>query len=367
LQGQVRSSIRSVLPQTYDNRPEFKVFTDVTGPILFLPQLPENRGQQRLQFSSQTRPLLLSTARATINTLAISGLKRLLPKSIRNTTNVSSTIVQKLGREFPTSLVEAAKQFRQNFYNTNSSENRLKSKYFNERHVDNSDVYVGNDPTKLIVQKGKTELSDGLNLRNVYKKSTDTIDYNYLKQNELGPDIINFIFSTDNPNIDVQFRALLSSIKENVKPEFNEQRYIGRIERFVTYAGVKRSVSLNFNVVAFSPSEMDTVWTKINYLTGLTFPKSVSDSGFMVPPLFRITVGGIYENQPCYVEALDYDFLDEGITYDVDKQVPFAVSVTMQLSLFEKTTRFHDSPFYKITQNLPVDRNINPDLSQIGQ
>ncbi len=85
-----------------------------------------------------------------------------------------------------------------------------------------------------------------------------------------------------------------------LKPEFTEQRYVGRTERFVTYGGVKRSVALNFNVVAFSAEEQYGMWQRVNYLSGLAFPKNVVN-GFMVPPLFKITVGGLYDNQPCYL------------------------------------------------------------------
>ena len=109
--------------------------------------------------------------------------------------------------------------------------------------------------------------------------------------------------------------------------------------------------SLSFNIVAFSESEVEGMWSRVNYLSGLAFPKGV-ENGFMVPPLFKMTIGGLYENQPCYIESLDYDFLDESITFDINQEVPFAINVTMQLSILEKRSKFYDSPFYKITEDL---------------
>jgi hypothetical protein len=167
-------------------------------------------------------------------------------------------------------------------------------------------------------------------------------------------DIIPFIFSSvdkDNPE-PIHFRAFISSLKQSVKPEFNETRYVGRTERFVTYAGAKRTATLQFNVVAFSESELDAMWLRINYLTGLAFPKGVSTSGFMIPPLFKLTVGGIYENQPCYIESLDFDLLDESITFDIDKHVSQVINVNMSITLLEKRSSFYDSPFYGIAQNI---------------
>lgn len=167
-------------------------------------------------------------------------------------------------------------------------------------------------------------------------------------------DIIKFIFesveATAAEGKSVYFRAFISSIKQNVKPEFNSQRYVGRNERFVTYGGATRTLSLSFNIVAFSRNELDNMWLRVNYLTGLAFPKSVSDSGFMTPPLFKLTVGGLYDRQPCYIESLDFDFLDELITFDIDSEVPQFINVTMTLSLLEKRSKFHDSPFYAITE-----------------
>jgi hypothetical protein len=164
-------------------------------------------------------------------------------------------------------------------------------------------------------------------------------------------DIIKFIFKTAEPDADpVHFRAFLSSLKQNVKPEFNEQRYIGRTERFVTYGGARRTATFEFNIVAFGQGETEQVWARVNYLTGLAFPRGVTNSGFMIPPLFRLTIGNIYNDQPCYIDALDYEFLDESITFDIDKEVSQCVKVNMSVILLEKRSRFYDSPFYAITE-----------------
>lgn len=200
--------------------------------------------------------------------------------------------------------------------------------------------------------------SVGLGKFGILVNETKRIDYNKLvptpdTKTATNPDIINFAFQVNKPNEPiVQFRAFLSSLKQTVKPEFSEQKYIGRTERFVSYSGAKRSATLSFNVVAFSQQELDAVWTKINYLTGLAFPLGVSNSGFMIPPLFKISLGLIYDAQPCYIENLDFDLIDENITFDVDKEVPQHVNCNMSIVLLEKRSRFYNSPFYEITQNL---------------
>jgi hypothetical protein len=204
------------------------------------------------------------------------------------------------------------------------------------RSADQRDAAAGTSPAPQIYS---TIMGDPKQSSTLYVGDTKT-------------DIIKFIFRTNEANANpVHFRAFLSSLKENVKPDFNEQRYIGRTERFVTYGGAKRTANFEFNIVAFAQSEIQQVWRRINYLTGLAFPIKPSESGFMVPPMFKITIGGIYDDQPCYIDTLDYDFLDNTITFDIDKEVSQVVNVKMNIVLLEKRSRFYDSPFYKITED----------------
>ncbi len=165
-------------------------------------------------------------------------------------------------------------------------------------------------------------------------------------------DIIKFIFSHPSNGSKVQFRAFINSFKETVKPEFAEQRYIGRTERYVTYSGAKRTASISFSIAAFSQGEIDGVWKRVNYLTGLAYPRGVSASGFMIPPLFRLTIGGIYNDQPVYIDSLEHEFIDEAgsIVFDIDDEVSKVINVSMTVSLLEKESKFYDTPFYAITE-----------------
>lgn len=239
----------------------------------------------------------------------------------------------------------------------------------------NKDSYLYEEPsprsdTTIPVNTGIKSLGTGydpLNAKNtttVFKQivnETNKFDYNSLipsieTNKSITPDIVNFAFQTNNAGSPlVKFRAFISTLKQSTKPEFQEQKYIGRTERFVSYGGAKRTASLSFNIVAFSKAELDVVWTKINYLTGLAFPLGVSSSGFMIPPLFKISIGGIYDAQPCYIENLEFDFIDDTITFDVDNEVSQFINVNMSIVLLEKRSRFYNSPFYAITQDL-VDK-----------
>ncbi len=352
------------LPQNYaESRPEYNVFSDVTGPVVFSPQPRDQRGLPKLGVAANIKNAVISSKRTSLIKRSVTAINIIVPKSLRN--KVPVPIPEQTEEEQIPTFVNAAKQFRKNFYDNqlnkfkgDPNNSRIKSKYFYES--DDGFTDYGDDPSSIVfgtVKKSKTGLKDPYNIAPLaITFDPNKINYaNIVKEQDRNTDIIKFIFYDVDGQNPVYFRALLSSIKESIKPEFSEQRYVGRTERFVTYGGVKRNVNLTFNIVAFSQGERDGMWTKINYLSGLTFPKNVVN-GFMVPPLFKITIGGIYDSQPCYIESLDYDFLDESITFDIDKEVPFAINVTMQLSILEKRSKFYDSPFYKIMEEANSNR-----------
>jgi hypothetical protein len=348
------------LPQNYsESRPEYKIFSDVTGPVVFSPQPLDQRGLPRISLEANIKNTLLTKTRSTLIKAGVAALNRTLPKSLRNKVPVPTPILEETNK-IPT-FVQAATQFRQNFtdklpkkFTNDLNNSRVRSKYLSESDTGFADIGTNPSSTSFgIATSGLTKLQDPYNKRKLVS-STDANKINYnniIKEQDRNSDIIKFIFRDVEGNNPVHFRALLSTIKESIKTEFNEQRYVGRTERFVTYGGAKRGLSLSFNIVAFSQNEADGMWSRVNYLSGLAFPKDVVN-GFMVPPLFKLTIGALYENQPCYIESLDYDFLDESITFDVTKEVPFAINVNMQLSILEKRSKFYDSPFYKITEDI---------------
>jgi hypothetical protein len=223
------------------------------------------------------------------------------------------------------------------------------------------------DNSGSIVSRGKYNIRDPYN--SILATVLDNAQVNQLQNNRIlydtitrvqksKSDIIQFVFNSITNDEPIHFRALISTIKENTKSEYNETKYVGRTERFVTYAGAKRSVTLEFNIVAFSRLELDNMWTRINYLTGLAFPRKASTSGFMVPPLFRLTVGGIYDNQPCYVESLDFTLLDDSITFDIESEVSQRIAVSMTITLLEKRSAFYNSPFYEISKKI-ISQKLN--------
>ena len=145
-------------------------------------------------------------------------------------------------------------------------------------------------------------------------------------------------------NQGINFRAFIEDINHSSKGQYDEVRYVGRPERFITYKGMNRSVTLSMYLVAFSEDEIDTVWTRANMLNKLTFPIDVT-GGFMTPPLAKITIGNIFVNQTGYFESVDMRLQD--IPWDIDKELPQAVKLNMTFNIIENGffTQKETNPF----------------------
>lgn len=177
--------------------------------------------------------------------------------------------------------------------------------------------------------------------------NTDRPDlpYQRINSNFTDPITVSFTMGKDSP---VKFRAFIKDLVETSNPQYQPFQYIGRVEKFVNYTGVQREVSFKLAVIAFGPDELDTVWRRINYLTGLTFPYGFT-RGIMQPNIVRLTVGGVYVDQPGYISGLSTNFNEPAGSWDIDKQVPIGASMDIKFTIIEKASRIAHSPFYGIT------------------
>tara|TARA_R110000851_G_scaffold281036_1_gene434410 strand:+ start:256 stop:2247 length:1992 start_codon:yes stop_codon:yes gene_type:complete len=128
-------------------------------------------------------------------------------------------------------------------------------------------------------------------------------------------DWIPFKFVDANNNKPIVFRAILSGITDTFTPEYNSERYIGRPDNVYVYQGTTREISFTFDVYPKSDTELITLWEKLNYLAGLTYPHM--KTGQMIAPFCKLTIGQMYDNAPGYISGLTYTVMDE-TTWEVD-------------------------------------------------
>lgn len=127
-------------------------------------------------------------------------------------------------------------------------------------------------------------------------------------------DFIAFYFHDLVNDTYIPFRATVKGINESATANWSEISYIGRADKLFNYTGFSRSLSFNFKVVAMSIKELLPMWTRINYLVGLTKSAGyINDSSFIIPPLVNITIGDLYKEQPVVLKSVTISIPEDAI------------------------------------------------------
>jgi len=157
-----------------------------------------------------------------------------------------------------------------------------------------------------------------------------------------GTPLVDLFFYDYVNKVAVPFRANIRSLNESVAPEYNDVFYIGRTERNIVYIGVRRSVSFSLTIHAYNEIEMTGIWEKLNYLTSLCFPSQYSQ-GYMVPPLVKLTIGDVYNNQPGYIQSLTYNVEDD-TPWEITEpmQAPHGITANITFAIIEKGAQRSD-------------------------
>lgn len=169
---------------------------------------------------------------------------------------------------------------------------------------------------------------------------------------------VSFAMANDLP---IKFRAYVKDLTQTATPEYKSYQYIGRIEKFITYTSVQRQISFKLGLIAYSKDEINGVWRRLNYLTGLVFPYGYVN-GIYQPNIVKLTIGNVYTSQPGYLTSLNTNFNQLAETWELDtgKQVPISAEVDVQFMLIEKNAKVASSPFYGITEQMDGFSALSP-------
>jgi len=194
-------------------------------------------------------------------------------------------------------------------------------------------ILSGGSPLKKALEKQErfySEYEDRVNstplVNTADSKQYDFIDF-YFKA---------FQWKGNNSNARyLQFSAVINNINETITPEYSEQRYLGRPDKYYIYNGVDRDVSLEFTLYPHNHKEMPFVMEKLNYLVGLCYPQ-YSTAGFMISPNVELTVGDMFRDQPGYIQSLSVNVQDN-TTWEIERfQFPKHISATLTFRYFGK-------------------------------
>jgi len=148
------------------------------------------------------------------------------------------------------------------------------------------------------------------------------------------------------------FSAIINSLSDAVSPEYNEVRYLGRPDKYYTYNGVDRDISLSFTLYPKTINEFPFLAEKLNYLVGLTYPQ-YSSTNAMLAPYVDLTLGDMFNNQPGYISSLNVN-VQENTTWEIDAfQFPKHITCDLTFRLIGRHVphqfgKHYDLPWMKL-------------------
>ena len=183
-----------------------------------------------------------------------------------------------------------------------------------------------------LAKLGQTAFDDrGRDRVNLIPYGKDTYDIGGV-ETPLGElDWIPFKFKDVRTGRFITFRAILSGITDTFTPEYLPERYVGRPDSVHVYQGTERDIGFVFDVYPKSDSELVTLWEKLNYLSGLTYPhwsdSDASGGRGMIAPFSELTIGQMYNNTPGVITELSYTVMDEGTWETTFAKLPKYIQV----------------------------------------
>lgn len=92
-------------------------------------------------------------------------------------------------------------------------------------------------------------------------------------EDKLEAEYVPFYIQDLRTNEIISFHAFLSSLTDQISPNFNSEGGYGRLDDVHIYNNTKRSVTCTFTLLATSREDFDSMWFKINKITTLLYPQ----------------------------------------------------------------------------------------------
>ena len=170
--------------------------------------------------------------------------------------------------------------------------------------------------------------SDGLNRLTIIEKDKkikdDTGISGWSTYEPYKDDLIAFYFYDMINEKYIPFRASVTGINDSFQADWVNYKYIGRADKLYVYDGITRQLSFSFKVIANSIKELLPMWTRVNYLCGLTMPANYtsapsqgggSENQFIIPAFVLLTLGDIYKEQPIIINRVGLT-IPEGASWE---------------------------------------------------
>ena len=198
-----------------------------------------------------------------------------------------------------------------------------------------------------VTKKGTTE--------NVYHG--DRVNLHPYGKDETGVDLVKFQFKDMINDKFIVFRATVSGLQDTISPEWSSEKYIGRADSVHVYKGAERALSFSFIIAPTTKQELFTLWEKLNYLTGLTYPK-YDEHAKMIAPWIEFTFGDMYNGVPGFIESLSYSIPDNA-PYEIDGiKLPKVIEASMGFKYIGKNLQTMQGKHFDLPWLVGTDNTV---------
>ena len=179
-----------------------------------------------------------------------------------------------------------------------------------ENIVKDRDKRIRDAENKLSVNKGFSNTDDVINQSGIYDGGTDK--ETAIKHELDTKDFIPLYFRNIVTGETVHFRGTITGLSETVSPSWDGAKFAGNPFSFYTYGGIERSVAFNFTIYPMNSAELANNWTKIEFLTSLTYPLGYQGGqiGAVRAPIVYFTMGDLYKDKESFIDSLQYTIPD---------------------------------------------------------
>lgn len=144
----------------------------------------------------------------------------------------------------------------------------------------------------------------------------------------------------------IYFRPIITGLAENISPEWNKKQYYGRVDPVATYQSTTRTISLGFQLMAFAPEDVETIYKKLHWLSSMVYPEYDNDFAYKSGPVVRMRIGDVVSavgtngirGLPGIIESLEYDYSDALWELKKNMKLPRAINVGLSFTVL------HDTP-----------------------
>lgn len=252
-------------------------------------------------------------------------------------------------------------------YTLKNIENRVKLGDPGNRNGKNLNSYVSGafvPGSSIPLGAASSDSYDKINYKEIYTSSgLDGIADFTGEKNDLVKFAISVIDTKTSDVKNIHFRAFLNQISDQYTSDWDPTQYIGRGEKFYTYKGFDRKVSLSWTVAAQSKAELIPMYKKLNYLASICAP-NYSGNGYMTGNIVRLTIGGYLYQQPGIITGFSYEMNEDNATWEIgipdnDAVAPFYDSSVKELPHLIKVTGFNFIPIHEFVPKLAENPTFN--------